>query len=419
VGTAAAAAAAAVAAAESGKPGANSAATQEAIASADEEKMATVPPAESGAAGAAPTAAADETVREDLIAKAPPPALPEDLNEAFTAIEIVFDPTDERWDITRKALRAAADDARILAIYKDDEMVKVGGGRKMSHKRGQRQRRTSMKRQRRQRGGALDTYTVVFNKPGLDPTVVQENFEKLIEKDPVLEGTVQEILPDPVPVPPPPSREEIEAMSGLSNVREGLEPASEEGEYNNTTPSARRMRNMGKMPENLNVEMKERRFKPKPDGEPFRIEPGDYKGMMSKNKYFIYFDPFIQKKAANVLIRADSKGNFGFYRVTGTDQQIYDGIRSLRGMTEGTIVNQIISNLTTKIKETEARLEATRSDIDIYQATPNTSRSKDNEIQNLSKDEQEILAELDELRQRLEVAKEEKKQLESTAAGTF
>jgi hypothetical protein len=430
-GTAAQEALAAVEAAEGGAPDADPEAAQAAVAAADEETVSMAAVAEEKraanaeappvnvAANAAAEDEEEEPVKADLIAATPPPQIPEDLSEAFTAIEMVVNPEDENWPRVKKALRAAADDAKVLAVYKDDEMVQVGGRRRRvkSHKRsgGKRGRRRSM---RKQRGGALDTYTVVFGKPGLDPAIVKENFEKILEKDPSLEGVVEDIMPDPVPVPPPPSREEMAAAAAAMGAEEeeGLLPA---GPGNANTPANQRARNIGKAPANLNVEMKEMKRKPKPDGEPFRIEPGDYKGMMSKNKYFIYFDPFVQKKAANVLIRANSKGNYGFYRVTGTDQQIYDGIRALRGMTEGTIVNQIISNLTTKIKETEARLEATRSDIDIYEATPNSSTSKDNELQNLAKDEQEILSELDELKGRLDVAKQEKAQLESAAAGTF
>jgi hypothetical protein len=86
-----------------------------------------------------------------------------------------------------------------------------------------------------------------------------------------------------------------------------------------------------------------------PDGVPFSIKPGDYKGLQSEGKYFIYYDPFFQKRAANVIIKTgiDEKGaaKYGFYRVTGTDQQILDGIRAIRGRGTGDVYDDIINEL--------------------------------------------------------------------------
>jgi hypothetical protein len=106
----------------------------------------------------------------------------------------------------------------------------------------------------------------------------------------------------------------------------------------------------------------------KPDGVAFSIEPGDYKGMLSKNKYYIYYDPFFQKRAANVIIKVGSERKtgpqYGFYRVTGTDQQILDGIRSIRGVGTGNVFDDMIADIKEQIRDNKNDLEKLKSSIE-------------------------------------------------------
>jgi hypothetical protein len=102
-----------------------------------------------------------------------------------------------------------------------------------------------------------------------------------------------------------------------------------------------------------------------PDGIPFPIEVGNYKGILSNGKYYIYYDPFYQKRAANVIIKTgtDATGGpkYGFYRVTGTDQQILNGIRSIRGRGTGDVYDDMIKNLEGQISDNRAELNRLQS----------------------------------------------------------
>jgi chromosome segregation ATPase len=60
---------------------------------------------------------------------------------------------------------------------------------------------------------------------------------------------------------------------------------------------------------------------------------------------------------------ADAKGapKYGFYRVTGTDQQILDGIRSIRGKGTGDVYDDMIRSLEGQISDNRAELNRLQS----------------------------------------------------------
>jgi uncharacterized coiled-coil protein SlyX len=108
--------------------------------------------------------------------------------------------------------------------------------------------------------------------------------------------------------------------------------------------------------------------KSRPDGIAFPIEPGDYKGLPSKNKYFIYYDPFFQKRAANVIIKTGTDPKVGpqysYFRVTGTDQQILDGIRAIRGRGTGNVFDDLIKDMQQQLVEKRTDLSRQQSSLE-------------------------------------------------------
>jgi hypothetical protein len=101
-----------------------------------------------------------------------------------------------------------------------------------------------------------------------------------------------------------------------------------------------------------------------PPGVPFRLAPGDYKGIMSSAKYFIFRDPFRKTQAANVLIKTTPDGDYGFFRVTGTPEEIDEGIQKLRSSVVDMSTKDYMQKLQANLIEYQRDAEDYRQRID-------------------------------------------------------
>jgi chromosome segregation ATPase len=80
--------------------------------------------------------------------------------------------------------------------------------------------------------------------------------------------------------------------------------------------------------------------------------------MLSTGKYFIYSDAARGTKAANVMVKMTPDGDFGFFRITGTDAQIQQGITTLRGRVSISGIRGLIADLKREESDTRARMTA-------------------------------------------------------------